>query len=343
MPVWVVRAGRRGEGEEFALAEGIASIGFGLRRSVAEFANRDDLRDHLISDTYKDSSANAAASAAGQLWNFAHAIGIGDMIVLPRKQPRVVAIGTVVGAYEYMPELATHLDTPHVLAVDWKARDIPREDFDQDLIYSLGGLATVYRVRASNARSRIELIMTRHLAGPLSDGRDPDAPADDEVFQIDLEEQISERILDRIRQMYSGVKLEYLVASILRASGYNALETRRGPDGGIDVVAGQGDMGFGQPRLCVQVKSGRSAVTRPEYDQLRGNINTFGADHGLLVSLGDFTRDVRVENERSFFQIRLWGPNDLVDKLLETYDALPDDIQKDIPLRNRRVLVETEG
>jgi restriction system protein len=338
MTVWVVRAGRRGEGEEFALDNGMASIDFGLRMSVAEFTNRDALRDHLINDNDGERSAKAVPSAAGQLWNFAHVIRIGDMIILPRKHPRVVAVGTAAGAYKYRPDL----DPPHILAVDWRAGDIPRENFDQDLLYSLGGLATVYRVRASDARVRIEQIVADHLAAPQLGGKDA-AATDHEIFQVDLEEQISDRILDRIRQMYSGVKLEYLVASILRASGYHALETRLGPDGGIDVVAGQGDMGFGQPRLCVQVKSGRSAVTLPEYNQLRGNIDAFGADHGLLVSLGDFTRPVRDANEQSFFQIRLWGPNDLVDKLLETYDSLPDDIQNDIPLRNRRILVETEG
>ena len=337
MTIWVVRAGSRGEGEEFALDNGMAGIGFGLLMNVTDFASREDLRDHLINDFYGESRSRTAASTARQLWSLANEIRIGDMIVLPRKRPRVVAVGTVAGEYEYRPDL----HTPHVLAVDWKALDIPRGDFAQDLLYSFGGLATVYRVRASDAGMRIEQVMATHLAGPLDDGGS--SAADDETFHVDLEEQISDRILDRIREMYSGVKLEYLVASILRASGYHALETRKAPDGGIDVVAGQGDMGFGQPRLCVQVKSGRSAVGLPEYNQLRGNINTFGADHGLLVSLGDFTRQVRDTNESSFFQIRLWGPNDLVDRLLETYDTLPDDIQNDIPLRNRRILVETEG
>ncbi len=339
MTVWVVRAGRRGEWEEFALGQGMASIDFDLRTSVTEFANRDALRDHLINDNYREGNTRAATSAARQLWMFAREIREEDMIILPRKQPRVVAVGTAAGKYDYRPEL----DAPHVIAVDWRASDIPRENFDQDLLYSLGGLKTVYRVRASDAKSRIEQIVPEHLAGSPIDGNNTTATVDDGDFQVDLEEQISDRILDRIRQMYSGVKLEYLVASILRASGYHALETRRGPDGGIDVVAGQGDMGFSQPRLCVQVKSGRSAVGLPEYNQLRGNIDAFGADHGLLVSLGDFTRPVRDANEQSFFQIRLWGPSDLVDKLLETYDDLPDDIQKDIPLRNRRILVETEG
>ena len=44
----------------------------------------------------------------------------------------------------------------------------------------------------------------------------------------------------------------------------------------------------------------------------------------------------------TFFQIRLWGPSDLVDKLVETYDSLPEYIQSEIPLRNRRILIETE-
>ena len=165
---------------------------------------------------------------------------------------------------------------------------------------------------------------------------------DDDEAVVDLEEEISSRIINRIRQRFYGTRLEYLVASILRASGYHAIETRQGPDGGVDVVAGQGDMGFGHPRLCVQVKSGRNPVDIADYNRLQGNIGSIGADHGLLVSLGDFTRPVRIENERSFFQIRLWGPNDLVDRLLETYDDLPADIQSEIPIRKRGILIESE-
>ena len=90
------------------------------------------------------------------------------------------------------------------------------------------------------------------------------------------------------------------------------------------------------------MKSGHNAVILSDYNRLQGSIGSFGAEHGLLVGLGGFTKDVRNENERSFFQIRLWGPNDLAEKLLETYDDLPDDIRSEIPLRNRRILIETE-
>lgn len=159
---------------------------------------------------------------------------------------------------------------------------------------------------------------------------------------VDLEEHIKARILARIQQKFPGVRLGYLVTSILAASGYNALQTRPGPDGGVDVVAGRGEMGFDQPRLCVQVKSGSGPVGVADYNRLQGNIQSYGADHGLLVSLGDFTKTVRNENERSFFKIRLWGPEEIAARLLETYDRLPDDIRQDVPLKNRRILVETD-
>ena len=108
------------------------------------------------------------------------------------------------------------------------------------------------------------------------------------------------------------------------------------------VLAGTGELGFSEPRLCVQVKSGGTPVGLPDYNRLQGNIQGFGAQHGLLVSLSDFRRSVRNENERSFFQIRLWGPQELVERLLETYESLPADIRADIPLQSRRVLVESE-
>jgi restriction system protein len=235
------------------------------------------------------------------------------------------------------------MEAQHVRPVDWIAQDIPRTVFGPDLLNSLGGLATVFRIRAPDAESRIQNIADQHSAGITAGDTETTATtSDDGEFKVDLEEQITDRIIERIRQRFSGTRLEHLVAEILKASGYHATETRQGPDGGIDVVAGQGDMGFGHPRLCVQVKSGRSAVDLADYNRLQGNIGSYGADHGLLVSLGDFTRTVRNENERSFFQIRLWGPSDLVDKLVETYDSLPEYIQSEIPLRNRRILIETE-
>lgn len=341
MAVYVVRAGNMGAGEESAISDGLYAIDFGLHQSVNNFDDRNALRDHL-QQTWSVSIHKAAMSAS-QVWRFVHDIGIADLVVLPRKQTKVVAVGRMAGEYTYRPD--DELIGPHTRVVEWRAIDIPRANFDTDLLHSLGANPTIFQVRAANAEERINGIVNAYL----NDSPIPDSPPisiidddDSTATDLDLDEYIADRIVERIRQKFSGHRLEYMVASILKAEGYTALQTRPGPDGGVDVVAGKGDMGFGEPRLCVQVKSSRAAVDLPDYNRLQGNVQSFGADHGLLVGLGDFTRAVRNENERSFFQIRLWGPYELAQRLIDNYDDLPLDIRTDIPLQSRRVLVESD-
>ena len=159
--------------------------------------------------------------------------------------------------------------------------------------------------------------------------------------ELDLDQEIKGRIVARLRQKFAGVRLKHLVASILRASDYEVVEI--GPEGGVDIVAGRGELGFGQPRLCVQVKAEHDPVGLPEYARLLGNLDTFGAEHGLLVSLGGFTKAVHDRNARQFFEIRLWGPDKLVQRLLETYEDLPADIRANVPLRDRKVMEEASA
>ena len=327
------------------MTEGVVAISFGLERSIAEFASREELRNYI-----------GKRSAADQLWRFANIMGDGmpdgDMVVLPRKlpDPKVVAVGRIAGGYEFWDRM----EAPHIRPVNWIAQ-ISLSDFDGDFQSSFTGDLTIFTVqKASNAESRIEeIIVANHLFSLFSIYTDKDVDSldnavswsdtsEEEAVKVDLGELITDRILERIRLRFSGGRLGYLVANILRASGYHTIETRQEPEGGISVVAGQGDMGFGRPRLCVQVKSGGNPVDLPDYNRLQDGISNYGADHGLLVSLGDFTRAVRNENERSFFQIRLWGPFDLVDRLLDVYDALPEDIRNDIPLENQKVLMERD-
>ena len=329
MAVWVVRAGGRGEFEEAALSGNVVGIGFGLERSILEFQDRDALLQVVEKPT-----------TASQLWRFVHEIKIGETVVLPCKQTNLVAVGKVAGDYRYDADSYCS----HLRPVQWAATDIPRPSFDQDLLYSFGGLATVFQVNRTNADERITGVVNLHLGEEgggapviLSDA------TEESSISVDLTEAIVDRIAERIRQRFTGHRLEYLVESILKSQGYTTQQTQRGADGGIDVVAGRGQMGFEEPRLCVQVKSGNTPVDLPDYNRLQGNIRGFGAGNGLLVSLSGFTRSVLNENKRSFFEIRLWGPGELTDNLLETYDRLPADIRADIPLADRKVLLESDA
>ena len=329
MPVWVVHAGVHGEFEQFAIDNSVVGIRFGLTQSVTDFPSREALRQHIQND-----------SAANQLWRFAHGVNVGETVVLPgREIPRVVAVGRITGSYRYEPDWPY----PHIRPVEWAAVDIPRISFDQDLLYSFGGKLTVFQVNRTNAQERIAAVVRQHIGEiPPAVLTPPAEIADDEPTAGDLAEAISDQIVERIRQKFTGYRLEYLVEEILKVQGYTTSRTRRGADGGIDIVAGKGEMGFAEPRLCVQVKSVTAAVDVDVYRGLQGILRNVGANHGLLVSLSDFTRAVRRENERSFFQIRLWGSEELIKNLVDTYDKLPSDIRADIPLADRKVLLETE-
>ena len=333
MAVWTIRGGRGGEYEGAFLEKGVVAVSFGLSRSVADFTDRGALRVHLSN-----------RSGADQIWRLYNDVEDGDMVVLPRKLTRQVAVGRIRGPYIYQPDPMVG-DCRHARDVEWLVENIPRSNFDQDLLNSIGSALTISQPRAPNSEARIQRIVDV-FCGDVTPGVEPSNDGfsqEDELDEtIDIHQEIQDRIVTRLRQKFAGTRLEYLVASILQTSGYVVLQTREGADGGVDVLAGKGDMGFGEPRLCVQVKGRTSPVDLAEYDRLQGNIASFRAEHGLLVSLGGFTKPVHDRNEQSFFVIRLWGPDELAQRLLENYDSLPQDIRADIPLETVRILREPD-
>jgi len=60
------------------------------------------------------------------------------------------------------------------------------------------------------------------------------------------------------------------------------------------------------------------------------------------VSWGGFNRVVEREARSLYFEIRLWDGEDLVERVLENYDRLPDDVQAELPLKRIWTLVPEE-
>ena len=136
--------------------------------------------------------------------------------------------------------------------------------------------------------------------------------------------------------------MERLVRALLEAQGYTVHHTRKGRDGGVDLLAAPGPLGFGSPRLCVQVKSGDTKADRKVLDQLLGTMQNVQAEQGLLVSWGDFTQEVESERVRQFFRVRLWGKQALIDELLDNYDKLDSDIKLELPLKRIWAVVQPD-
>ena len=100
MRVWLVRAGRAGEREQWALAAGCTGAGFGEVRDLSGLDDRKSVLDAVVTDL-PQVQAGAARNFAAQLWALRSRIGVGDLVVMPLKNSPHLAMGRITGAYHY--------------------------------------------------------------------------------------------------------------------------------------------------------------------------------------------------------------------------------------------------
>ncbi len=335
MSLWLVRAGSRGEREDLALEKNLVAVGWPELDDLSHVESREALLERLTI-AYPNAKPNALRNWAGQLWAFVRAMKPGDIVALPLKQRPTVFFGRVTGEYQYRPDLPS--DARHTRPVEW-IKEVPRSAIDRDLLYSLGSLMTVCRIQRANAEARIlSLIEGKQATIPVVASQEQDEASDEEA-EADLEEIALDQIRRFISQRFKGHRLTDLVAAVLTAQGFKVRVAPEGPDGGVDVLAGSGELGFDEPRIAVQVKSGDAPVDIKTVRELQGAMKNFQASRGLFVSWSGFRSSVSKEVARLFFEIRLWGPDELLREVLRLYDRLPDEIQAELPLKRIWVLV----
>lgn len=149
----------------------------------------------------------------------------------------------------------------------------------------------------------------------------------------DIENEALGVITNLIIQKTKGHGLAKIVDAILRAKGFTTYVSPAGPDKGVDILASAGTLGFGSPKICVQVKSTDTPVDRIVLDQLGGVMKNFGAEYGLLVSWRGFKSSVINETAKQFFEIRLWTHKEIIEEFLRYYDQMDDEIKELIPLK----------
>lgn len=343
MAVWLVRAGGAGEREDFALENNCVVIGWGNLPDLSAMRDKNALKE-MLEGHYPDASAGKIRNWAGQIWSFCMRIDIGDLVVLPLKTRSSIAIGRVTGSYQLSA------DGEHQRPVEWLVTDLPRSRFDQDILYSFGAFLTVCQIKRNNAEERINAVLSGGSStwippvaavGTADDGGDDD-DSEAEVSNPDLEQIARDQIRSYIGQKFRGHEFSRLIAEILKAQGFKTKESPPGADGGIDIIAGKGAMGFDAPRLAVQVKSSDSALDVTVLRELQGVMRSFGADNGLIVSWGGFKSTTLKEAAKVFFEVRLWDSDDVVKFVQEHYDSLPDSLQAELPLKPVWVLVPDE-
>ena len=344
-PAWIVRAGKDGEDEDTALKQNLAIIGFQNVDDLSGRTTREEIAE-LVLAAEPNASVHQRGSFTGQLLAFAAGITVGDTVVLPLKtRPGQLAIGKVIGASEHREVDGV---MRHVRRVEWRRDDVPRTDLAPDLRRQLNRPPTVYRIGAENATQRLAAVCDGHAEGVEHASAELNTETGDRAPEISvldvgpIAEIARDEIHDLIRERFKGHEFARLVDAIIRAQGYTTQLSPPGPDGGIDILAGRGALGFGSPRLCVQVKATSSAADVKVVRELQGAMQKFGADQCLFVSLGGFTGPARSEAKQCYFNTRLWDANDVVQAIYASYGNLAEEIQAEIPLKQVWTLVRDD-
>lgn len=335
MSLWMVRGDKYGKYQSLALEKGVA-YHFSSVSDLSKATSREAVLKLLRSER-PDANENQLLNWARQLFALAHRIQRGDLVAMPLRSSPQIAIGRVLGPYQYRMDLG---DVHHTVPVEWLRENVPRTDFKQDLLYSLGAFMTVCQIQRNNAEARVSEILKGNKDPGFEDytGRGENG----EEAPTDVDQLAHDQILAHLEQQFKGHDLTRLVDAVLQAEGYVTKLSPPGPDGGVDILAARGALGLEGPRICAQVKSSPSASDVTTLRALQGSMQTFKADQGLLVSWGGFTKAVENEARLSFFSVRLWDANDLIEAVLKNYERLPEELQNELPLKRIWALVIEE-
>lgn len=333
MSIWLCRTGRHYEHEGKFLDENRIYLTWGeLDVDLGKLKNQKELMAILKHIYPKATQAHRAYS--GQIWTFSHRMSPDDWVCVPSKR-KTIHICQITGKYTFTP----NAENPyyHYRDVEWLEMDIPRINFDQDILNALNACMTICQIKRNDAEKRVRAMQCN---GWKSVGIKVKPMHEDETTDeitssdFDLEQTARDHLARLIFAQYNGHRLESLVEAILKAQGFSTYHSGKGADGGIDILAAPGILGFDKPRICVQVKSQNTPLERPVLDQLVGTMQHVQADQGLLVCWGGFKPTIKKEEARLFFSVRLWDQNDLIDQFLENYDKLDEDIRAEIPLKH---------
>lgn len=317
---WMVRAGRDAMFIEEFREKGRVSIGWSALGSLNDYTTRDELA-RGIAQRWPEWHKQAQAMATGQVWRFKSEIQVGDTVVTYDPSLRRYLVGEVVGSYTFEP---ASVEQPNVLSVNWKG-EVSRDLLSATTKNSLGAISTIFLVPPEAAAD---------LARALTSQKPTEQPevvaAEEEQIAEDMQAKALEFVKDRAAKL-DWDQMQRLVAGLLRAMGYKTRISPAGPDRGKDIIASPDGLGFESPRIVVEVKHRQGAMGSQEIRSFLGGRHK--DDKGLYVSTGGFTKDARYEADRASIPLSLMDLEELVEAVIENYEALDNETRQILPLR----------
>ncbi|MGL4576915.1 MAG: restriction endonuclease [Burkholderiaceae bacterium] len=324
-PMWMVRAGGRGEHVGDCIAKQLAVIGWHEVGSLAQARTRKAVRA-LVDKAYPDARPGQRIMTATQLWRFAHEIAVGDRVVMYDASQRIYHVGTVAGAYVHQETgIAEQMNTR---AMNWQSM-VDRDSLSAGTRNSLGSIMTLFRLPELAAAEIEALAAGKSIQRPMEAAEQDAAETEDQLL-IDVEARALEFTKDHLHRL-SPEQMPELVAGVLRAMGYKTRVSPAGSDRGKDIVASPDGLGFENPRIVVEVKHRAGAMGAPQIRSFMGGRHK--DDKCLYVSSGGFTKEARYEADRSQIPLTLLDLDGLTQLLLEHYDNLDPQTRQLVPLK----------
>lgn len=326
--MWMVRAERGGVLFDQFEAESMVAIGWTEMGNMGHLKSREEFSSAAAAAYPSHTSAQISASA-GQAYRFVREIRVGDSVITYSPEQRVYLVGQVRGEYKYEPQRIE--SDPNVRDVEWAGR-VPRDLLSLSAKNSLGAISTLFLV-PTDVADEIKQRLKEGATGNVQTQAlrpDEDAVALDALYKENLN-QAFELTKDRITKL-GWEDMQELVAGLLRAMGYKTRVSPMGADRGKDIVASPDGLGLSNPRIVVEVKH------RPGSQMGSAEVRSFlGGRHkddkGLYVSTGGFSKDARYEADRASIPLTLMDLDDLVEAILDHYEAMDPDAKQLIPLR----------
>ena len=321
--MWMIRAGEAGYLiDEFA--RGYVAIGWEDIGDLSSLETTETIRARY-EEAYPGQKPGKVVNSVAVLHKFRTILKPGDRVLTYDPRKREYLVGSIIGDYDFDPGRIT--DSPHLRKVEWKGR-VSRDVLSPSARNSLGSTLTLFFVPDDVSA---ELMGAISGGGPRQRLGVPTEGAEDlEDLKEETRGRAHELIKDKILSL-DDRELEELLAAILRAMGYRAKVSPKGPDRGVDVIASPDGLGLDTPRIKVEVK--HRPRTQMGAQQIRSFIGGLReGDRGLYVSTGGFSKDAKYEADRSTVPVTLVELDEMAHLVVTHYDHFDMDGRVLLPL-----------
>ena len=142
--IWVCRTGISGQFEKLFLDKSLIC----LTRENLDINLSKSEKDVVI-EKIRNGDSLLAKQTISNIWSqiniFANKMGIGDLVIIPRKASRLISIAVIIGEYTFEPTKAFPLNHSRTIRV--LKSEVDTVSFPQEIKYSLGAFRTIFGVR----------------------------------------------------------------------------------------------------------------------------------------------------------------------------------------------------